>query len=62
MTDYTNRFKNKLKRIRGRILTDLFEQVLVGEHEDQILIYQEERLDYGMRGKNLTSYTKRVKN
>jgi hypothetical protein len=61
MTTYTKRFKHKLSRPRGMILTDAFDQVLVGESEDEILIYQEETFDYNMRSKNSTIYIKRIK-
>lgn len=72
MTTYTNRAKNestfseraknRLRRFRYRILTDLFAQVLVGENEDEILIWQEAGTDIDKMSKNTTSYTQRVKN
>ncbi len=62
MTTYTNRAKNRLRRFRYRILTDLFAQVLVGENEDDVLIWQEAGTDIDKRSKNTTSYTQRVKN
>lgn len=72
MTTYTNRdkntstfidrAKNRLRRFRGRILTDLFAQVLVGKDEDEILIWQESGTDITQRSKNTSSYTNRLKN
>jgi hypothetical protein len=60
-SEYGQRAKDALRRFRGRILTDIFAQVLVGEDEDEILIWQESKSDYGKKSKNTSIYTNRAK-
>lgn len=43
---------------RGRILTDLLAQVLVGENEDEILIFQVYEENYSKGSLLETNYTK----
>lgn len=60
--EITFEHKNIISRNRGRILTDLLVQVLVGESEDEILIYQEHDVGWGFSNKNATTFALRNKN
>lgn len=59
---FTPRNKNILAYIRSLITTDAGARVLVGENEDEVLIWTATTTGWDNSTKNSTSFTSRTKN